>query len=96
MELAQETGLRTGRLTHLGSLTAAHGMCTQYCDYFLATDLVPGPAAPEPEELGIRQGWVPRAEFEKMILDSRITDDSTLAAYALLQIAERCGHVVLS
>ncbi len=96
MELAQETGLRAGQLTRLGSLTAAHGMSPQCCDYFLATGLVPGPPDPEPEELGIRQAWVPRQEFEKMVLDGRITDDSTLAAYALLQLAERRGDIILS
>ena len=96
MELVQETGLRTGLLTHLGSLTSAHGMSTQCCDYFLATDLVPGPPDPEPEELGIRNEWVRREEFEEMVRDSRITDDSTLAAYALLLIAERRGDVILS
>lgn len=95
MELAQETGLRTGTLTHLGSLTAAHGMSTQFCDYFLATDLVPGPPDPEPEELGIRHEWVAREEFEKMVRDRRITDDSTLAAYALLLLAEHRGEVVI-
>ena len=96
MELAQETGLRTSRLTHLGSLTAAHGMSSQRCDYFLATALVPGPPDPEPEELGIRHAWVPREEFEDMVRDTRITDDSTLAAYALLLLAERRGEVNLS
>ena len=95
MELAQETGLRAGKLTRLGLLTAAHGMSTQRCDYFLAIDLVPGRAAPEPEELGIRHAWVPRGEFEKMVRDARITDDSTLAAYALLLLAERSGDVVI-
>ena len=95
MELAQETGLRTSRLTHLGSLTAAHGMSTQRCDYFLATALVAGAAAPEPEELGIRHEWVTREEFEEMVRDARITDDSTLAAYALLLLAERRGDVVI-
>ena len=95
MELAQETGLRTSRLTHLGSLTAAHGMSTQSCNYFLATDLVAGPPAPEPEEAGIRHEWVTRGEFEKMVRDTRITDDSTLAAYALLLLAKRSGDVVI-
>ena len=95
MELAQETGLRAGRLTRLGLLTAAHGMSNQYADYFLATDLVPGPPDPEPEELGIRHEWVPRDEFEAMVRDARITDDSTLAAYALLLLAERSGDVVI-
>jgi 8-oxo-dGTP pyrophosphatase MutT (NUDIX family) len=95
MELVQETGLRTGRLTHLGSLTAAHGMSSQWCDYFLATELVPGPPDPEPEEAGIRQAWVPRDEFEAMVHDGRITDDTSLAAYALLLLAERRGEVVI-
>jgi 8-oxo-dGTP pyrophosphatase MutT (NUDIX family) len=95
MELAQETGLRTGRLTHLGSLTAAHGMSNQSCDYFLATELVAGPPDPEPEEAGIRSEWVTREEFEAMVRDARITDDSTLAAYALLLIAERRGEIVI-
>ena len=95
MELAQETGLRTGQLTHLGSLTAAHGMSTQCCDYFLATDLVAGLPDPEPEEVGIRHEWVTREEFEAMVRDTKITDDSTLAAYALLLLAERRGEVVI-
>ena len=95
MELAQETGLRACQLTRLGLLTAAHGMSSQRCDYFLATDLVAGPAAPEPEELGIRHEWVTREEFEEMVRDTRITDDSTLAAYALLLLAERRGEVAL-
>src|SRR5271169_6831975 len=95
MELAQETGLRTGQLTHLGSLTAAHGMSTQCCDYFLATDLVAGLPDPEPEEVGIRHEWVTREEFEAMVRDTKITDDSTLAAYALLLLAERRGEVII-
>jgi 8-oxo-dGDP phosphatase len=95
MELAQETGLRTGRLTRLGVLAAAHGMSSQFGHYFLATDLVAGPADPEPEEAGIRHAWVSREEFEKMVRDARITDDSTLAAYALLLLAERRGDVTI-
>jgi hypothetical protein len=37
----------------------------------------------------MRQAWVPRARFEEMIGGGVITDDSTLAAYALLLIHER-------
>ena len=95
MELAQETGLRTGRLTRLGALAAAHGMSSQFGYYFLATDLVAGAADPEPEEAGIRHEWVSREEFENMVRDARITDDSTLAAYALLLLAERRGDVTI-
>jgi hypothetical protein len=37
----------------------------------------------------MRQEWVPRTKFEQMLSDGTITDDSTLAAYALLLIRER-------
>ena len=96
LELAQETGLRAARLTRLGTVAAGHGMTNQYGEYFLATDLTPGPADLEPEELDLQCAWVARDEFEEMIRDRRIVDDSTLAAYALLLLAERRGDVDLS
>jgi 8-oxo-dGDP phosphatase len=95
LELAQETGLRARNLTRLGSLTSGHGMTTQYGIYFLATGLTPGEADPEPEEYGIKQEWVPREQFEAMVRDRQIVDDSTLAAYALLLLAERRGDLTV-
>src|SRR5580700_2555120 len=89
LELAQETGLRARRMVKLGFLHCAHGMSSQGCDFFLATGLEPGPPDREHEEQDMRQAWVPRARFEEMIGDGVITDDSTLAAYALLLISER-------
>jgi 8-oxo-dGTP pyrophosphatase MutT (NUDIX family) len=94
-ELAQETGLRAGRLVRLGALSASHGSSSQYGEHWLALDLVAGEPDLEPEEVGLRHEWVPRAEFENMIRDGRIADDSTLAAYALLLMAERRGEIVL-
>ena len=91
MELAQETGLRAGRMIHLGSVAAGHGITNQYGEYFLATELTPGLPDLEPEELGLKHEWVPRDEFEQMARDGRIVDDSTLAAYAVLLLAERHG-----
>jgi 8-oxo-dGTP pyrophosphatase MutT (NUDIX family) len=96
LELAQETGLRAARLTRLGTVAAGHGMTNQYGEYFLATDLTPGPSDLEPEELDLKHEWVTRAEFEAMTSDRRIVDDSTLAAYALLLLAERRGDIDLS
>lgn len=96
LELAQETGLRAARLTRLGTVAAGHGMTNQYGEYFLATELTPGPSDLEPEELDLKQEWVTRAEFEEMTRDRRIVDDSTLAAYALLLLAERRGDIDLS
>jgi 8-oxo-dGDP phosphatase len=95
LELAQETGLRAQRMDHLGRLTAGHGMTNQYGVYFLATGLTPGEADPEPEEYGIRHEWVPREQFEKMVQERQIIDDSTLAAYTLLLLAERRGDLTV-
>jgi 8-oxo-dGTP pyrophosphatase MutT (NUDIX family) len=89
LELIQETGLQPSRLTRLGFLHVAHGMTDQGGHYFLATGLAPGPPDREHEEQDMRQDWVPRARFEAMIGEGVITDDSTLAAYALLLIHER-------
>jgi len=87
MELAQETGLRAGRMTHLGSLTAAHGMSSQYADYFLATDLVPGVPHPEPTESGIEHGLVTREQFARWAKEGKVVDAPSLAAFALLEMS---------
>jgi 8-oxo-dGTP pyrophosphatase MutT (NUDIX family) len=96
MELAQETGLRAAEMTHLGAFAAGHGMTNQYCQSFLATDLTPGQSDLEPEELGLVHEWVPRDRFEEMISSGLIVDDSTIATYTLLLLAERRGEVVLT
>jgi 8-oxo-dGTP pyrophosphatase MutT (NUDIX family) len=95
-ELAQETGLRAGRLTRLGTVAVAHGMSGQYGEHWLATELTQGEPDLEPEEVGLRHAWVSREDFEAMTRDGRIVDGSTLAAYALLLMAERRGEVDLS
>ena len=88
-ELAEETGLRAGRLELLGHLHCAYGMSSQGFDVFLATELTPGPTAREDTEQDMRQRLVTRAEFEALVRSGRVTDDSTLAAYALLLMRER-------
>ncbi|WP_067450042.1 NUDIX domain-containing protein [Actinomadura macra] len=88
LELAQETGLRAGTLTHLGFLNCSHGTSGQGFNTFLATDLEPGETDREPEEQDMRQRWFPQDEFKALIRDGLITDDSTLAAYALLALHE--------
>jgi 8-oxo-dGTP pyrophosphatase MutT (NUDIX family) len=92
LELSQETGLRAGALVRIGFLHCAHGITTQGGHFFVATGLEPGPPEREREEQDMRQQWVPRTRFEAMIGEGIITDDSTLAAYALLLISERAGN----
>jgi 8-oxo-dGTP pyrophosphatase MutT (NUDIX family) len=83
-ELAEETGLRARRLHHLGNLHPAKGMSSQGCAVFVAEELEVGEHAREHEEQDMRQRWISRTEFEEMIRDGLVTDDSTLAAYLLL------------
>jgi 8-oxo-dGDP phosphatase len=87
-ELAEETGLRASRLELLGHLHCAYGMSSQGFDVFLATGLSPGPVAREASEQDMRQRRVTRAEFDELVRTGGITDDSTLAAYALLLVRE--------
>ena len=91
LELTQETGFRARHLIKLGFLHCAHGITSQGGHFFLATGLEPGPPEREAEEQDMRQEWVPRARFEKMITQGLITDDSTVAAYGLLLMSERQG-----
>jgi 8-oxo-dGDP phosphatase len=89
LELLQETGLRARNLVKLGFLTTAHGSSSQGAHFFLATGLEPGRPEREHEEQDMRQEWVPRTRFEEMITEGMITDDSTVAGYALLLLRER-------
>jgi 8-oxo-dGDP phosphatase len=82
-ELAEETGLRAGRLEHLGRLDLAPGLVTQRFDVWLATDLTPGPTAREASEEGMRAEFVPEAELHAMVRDGRFTDGPSLAALSL-------------
>jgi 8-oxo-dGTP pyrophosphatase MutT (NUDIX family) len=88
LELAQETGLSARRLTLLGFLHSAHGLSSQGFHAFLATGLSAAAPQREPEEQDMRHEWVSRARFRAMIRDGMITDDSTVAAFALLVLHE--------
>jgi 8-oxo-dGTP pyrophosphatase MutT (NUDIX family) len=89
LELSQETGFRARQLTRLGFLHCSHGTTDQGCHTFLATGLEPGPPDRELEEQDMRQQWVSRGQFEEMVRDGAVTDDSSLAAYALLGLHEK-------
>lgn len=89
LELRQETGFTARELTRLGFLHCSHGTTNQACHLFLATGLAAGAPERELEEQDMRQQWVTRDRFEEMVRDGVVTDDSTLAAYALLLLAEK-------
>jgi 8-oxo-dGTP pyrophosphatase MutT (NUDIX family) len=83
-ELAEETGLRAGRLRHLGHLYEAYGFCSQGFDVYLATDLQPGAVAREETEQDMVHRSVSEKEFRRMIQVGEIVDGASLAAYSLL------------
>jgi 8-oxo-dGTP pyrophosphatase MutT (NUDIX family) len=88
-ELAEETGLRAGRLRHLGHLDLAPGQSTQEFDVWLATELTPGPTAREVTEASMRHAFVAEAELQAMVRDGRFRDGPSLAAYSLMLLDGR-------
>jgi 8-oxo-dGTP pyrophosphatase MutT (NUDIX family) len=88
-ELREETGLRAGSMTSIGTLDVAPGFCAQRGHVFLATGLIEGEPERELEEQDMRMAWFSRAEVEKMMAGGMITDAQSMAAYLLLQLHER-------
>ena len=88
-ELREETGLRASSMSVLGQLDVAPGMSSQRGWVFLATGTTEGEHDREHEEQDMHSEWFSRAQVERMIRDGDITDAQTIAAWALLLLAER-------
>jgi len=90
-ELREETGLSAGRLELISTSHLSNSVSDEGAFIYRATELVPGPSAPEGcEQLQVR--LVEWSEAWAMIQDGRITDSMTLIA--LLYEALRRGHRV--
>ncbi len=85
-ELREETGLSAGRMTHLTDLQIAYGVMNQRHHLFLAEELTMGQTEPDPEETDLLVHRVPVREFEDMLLDGRIVDNCTAAAWAVYRV----------
>jgi ADP-ribose pyrophosphatase len=85
-ELKEETGLLAESMTYLGAMWIAYGFTRQKQHIFLATGLSHGPTDPDPEEHDLTLHSVSIPEFENMLLDGRIQDCCTLAAWGLYQL----------
>ncbi|MGK5728138.1 NUDIX domain-containing protein [Streptomyces sp. URMC 124] len=84
-ELAEETGLHAGSMTHLGHLFEAYGYSNQGFHVFLAEDLTAGEQRPEDAEKGLVSRWFPEAEVWDLIAEGTFKDAPSLAALALFQ-----------
>lgn len=88
-ELREETGLMAERMIPLADLHIAYGVMNQRHHVFLAEGLHAGEADPDPEETDITVHRVPVAEFEAMLLDGRIRDNCTAAAWGVYLVWQR-------
>lgn len=81
-ELQEEVGYRAGRLEKLGEMLTAVGFCDEVVHLYVATELVPVPVAPEPDEY-IEVLELPLAEALQMVREGRLTDGKTQLALLL-------------
>jgi ADP-ribose pyrophosphatase len=82
-ELREETGLVAERMTLLTTLWIAYGAMRQSHAVYLAEWLTQGETERDPEEDDMTVHRVSVAEFEAMLLDGRIMDNCTAAAWGV-------------
>ena len=85
-ELREETGLTAVTMTKLGMLWVAYGAMRQEHHIFLAHGLTLGDTDPDPEEHDLVLHRVSVDEFEAMLLDGRVRDNCTVAAWGLYRV----------
>lgn len=85
-ELAEETGLRAETMTPLADLWIAYGAMRQIHHVFLAEGLTPGETERDPEEHDMTVHRVGVREFQAMLLDGRVMDNCTAAAWGVYRV----------
>ena len=85
-ELREETGLSAQRMTELAPLWIAYGAMRQLHHVFLAEGLSRGATERDPEEHDMTVHRVPVREFEDMLLDGRVMDNCTAAAWGVYRV----------
>lgn len=85
-ELREETGLTAARMTLLGKLWIGYGVMNQLHHIYLAEGLTRGDHDRDPEEHDMTVHRVTVDEFESMLLDGRIMDNCTAAAWGLYRV----------
>lgn len=85
-ELREETGLVAERMTHLADNWIAYGAMNQLHSVYLAEGFTQGDTDRDPEEYDMTVHRVSVAEFEDMILDGRVMDNCTIAAWGVYKI----------
>lgn len=76
-ELLEETGYTAAKWQSLGHMFASPGVMDEKLHLFIAEELTPGPARPEPDEQ-LEPVTVPLADALRMALDGTIRDAKTI------------------
>ena len=85
-ELAEETGLRAGRMTQLTSLLTTPGFCTEKIAIYLAQELTQGDTHPDEDEfLGLVR--MPLEEAVAMVMRGEIRDGKTICGLLMAKEA---------
>lgn len=85
-ELREETGLGAKRMNELARLWIGYGVMRQLHHVFLAECLTLGEHDRDPEEHDMTVHRVAVAEFESMLLDGRIMDNCSAAAWGVYRV----------
>jgi 8-oxo-dGTP pyrophosphatase MutT (NUDIX family) len=85
-ELREETGLRAERMTELTRLWIGYGVMRQLHHVFLAEGLTQGEHDRDPEEHDMTVHRISVAEFESMLLDGRVMDNCSAAAWGIYRV----------
>jgi ADP-ribose pyrophosphatase len=85
-ELREETGLIAERMTLLGEQWIAYGVMRQKHYIYLADGLTQGPTDRDVEEDDLVLHRVRVQEFEEMLLDGRVMDNCSVAAWGLYKV----------
>jgi 8-oxo-dGTP pyrophosphatase MutT (NUDIX family) len=85
-ELAEEAAVHAGRWDRLGDFLSSPGVLTEVIHVFLARDLRPSEAVPEPHEV-FEASWVPFDEALAMAASGQIRDGKTLVGLFWAQSA---------
>ncbi len=96
-ELREETGMRAERMIFLATLWIGYGVMRQMHHVFLAEGLTQGEHDRDAEEQDMTVHRVTVEEFESMLLDGRVMDNCTAAAWGLYRVwRDRHGAVANS
>jgi ADP-ribose pyrophosphatase len=85
-ELREETGLIAKSMIHLVDQWIAYGAMRQVHHVYLAEDFTQGATDRDPEEQDMTVHRVPVSEFEAMMLDGRVMDNCTMAAWGIYRL----------